>query len=110
MLTFLLDEHIGGHNDTSLVFKTFDRALKANPSVHPLLRSDRGFQYTNRTFHHEITEAGMAQSMSSVAHCIDNGPVEDFWGIFKREQYYGKRFTSKQELVRMIESYNPLLQ
>ena len=47
----------------------------------------------------------MTQSMSRVAHCIDNGPMEGFWGILKRERYYGKRFTSKQELVRMIESY-----
>ena len=47
----------------------------------------------------------MTQSMSRVAHCIDNGPMEGFWGILKRERYYGKRFTSKQELIRMIESY-----
>ena len=47
----------------------------------------------------------MTQSMSRVAHCIDNGPMEGFWGILKRERYYGKRFTSKQELIRMIERY-----
>ena len=43
--------------------------------------------------------------MSRIAHCIDNGPMEGFWGILKRERYYGKRFTSKQELVQMIECY-----
>ena len=43
--------------------------------------------------------------MSRVARCIDNGPMEGFWGILKRERYYGKRFTNKQELIRMIESY-----
>ena len=43
--------------------------------------------------------------MSRVAHCIDNGPMEGFWGILKRERYYGKRFTGKQGLVQMIESY-----
>ncbi len=47
----------------------------------------------------------MKQSMSRVAHCIDNGPMEGFWGILKRERYYNKRFTSKQELVQMIERY-----
>ena len=47
----------------------------------------------------------MTQSMSRVAHCIDNGPMEGFWGILKRERYYGRCFTSKQELVRMIEQY-----
>ncbi len=47
----------------------------------------------------------MTQSMSRVAHCIDNGPMEGFWGILKRERYYGRRFTSKQELAKMIQAY-----
>ena len=47
----------------------------------------------------------MTQSMSRVAHCIDNGPMEGFWGILKQERYYGRRFTSKRELVQMIETY-----
>ncbi len=47
----------------------------------------------------------MTQSMSRVAKCIDNGPMEGFWGILKRERYYGKRFISKKKLVDMIENY-----
>ena len=96
---------VGDRNDNPLVFKTFDRAVKANPDAHPLFHSDRGFQYTNRSFHHKLEEVGMTQSMSRVAMCIDNGPMEGFWGILKRERYYGKRFTSKKELVEMIENY-----
>ena len=96
---------VGDRNDNPLVFKTFDRAVKANPGAHPLFHSDRGFQYTNRTFHHKLEKAGMTQSMSRVAKCIDNGPMEGFWGILKRERYYGKRFASKKELVDMIEKY-----
>ena len=41
----------------------------------------------------------------AVAHCIDNGPMEGFWGILKRERYYGRRFTSKHELTQMIQHY-----
>ena len=47
----------------------------------------------------------MKQSMSRVAHCIDNGPMEGFWGILKREKYYGKRFSSRKDLVSAIEDY-----
>ncbi|WP_243133610.1 IS3 family transposase [[Clostridium] scindens] len=47
----------------------------------------------------------MTQSMSRVGKCIDNGPMEGFWGILKRERYYGKRFTDKETLVKMIEDY-----
>ena len=31
--------------------------------------------------------------------------MEGFWGILKRECYYGKRFNSKESLVQTIESY-----
>lgn len=96
---------MGDRNDNPLVFKTFDKAVKANPDAQPIFHSDRGFQYTNRTFHQKLEQAGMTQSMSRVAKCIDNGPMEGFWGILKRERYYGKRFASKQELVRMIVNY-----
>lgn len=47
----------------------------------------------------------MTQSMSRVARCIDNGPMEGFWGILKRERYYGRRFMSRKELVDMIKDY-----
>lgn len=96
---------ISERNDNPLVFRTFDKAVNACPDAHPLFHSDRGYQYTNRTFHHKLEKAGMTQSMSRVAHCIDNGPMEGFWGILKRESYYGKRFTSKQGLVSMIRGY-----
>ncbi len=92
-------------NDNTLVFKTLDKALEANPDAHPLFHSDRGFQYTNRVFHHKLEQKGMTQSMSRVGCCIDNGPMEGFWGILKREMYYGKRFSSKQELMCAIKTY-----
>jgi transposase InsO family protein len=52
-----------------------------------------------------LTKAGMTQSMSRVGKCIDNGPMEGFWGILKRERYYGKRFTDRASLVSMIEDF-----
>ena len=101
IVSFIISER----NDNALVFKTLDKAIKANPDAHPLFHSDRGFQYTNRKFHYKLEQQGMKQSMSRVAHCIDNGPMEGFWGIIKREMYYGKRFTSKQNLIDSIETY-----
>lgn len=96
---------IGDSNNNALVFDTFDNAVEANPDAHPLFHSDRGFQYTCRTFHSKLEAAGMKQSMSRVAKCIDNGPMEGFWGILKRERYYGKRFTSRESVMEMIDDY-----
>ncbi len=96
---------IGNSNNNSLVFDTLDDAVMKNPDAHPLFHSDRGFQYTNRIFHAKLEDAGMTQSMSRVAKCIDNGPMEGFWGILKRERYYSRRFTDRESLVTMIEEY-----
>ena len=96
---------IRNSNNNSLVFDTFEKAVGQNPEAHPLFHSDRGFQYTNREFHGMLEEVGMTQSMSRVGKCIDNGPMEGFWGILKREGYYGHKFTDRESLVCMIEKY-----
>lgn len=96
---------IGDQNNNLLVLDTLNAAIAKEPEAHPLFHSDRGFQYTNRVFHQKLVDSGMTQSMSRVGRCIDNGPMEGFWGILKREQYYGKHFTSKESLVKTIEDY-----
>ena len=96
---------IRDRNDNPLVLDTFDAAVAANPDAHPLFHSDRGYQYTSRTFFYRLEAASMTQSMSRIAKCIDNGPMEGFWGILKRERYYGKRFTDRESLVKMIGDY-----
>jgi transposase InsO family protein len=95
----------GDHNDNSLVFTTFDKALESAPGATTIFHSDRGYQYTSKEFRQKIVAAGMTQSMSRVAHCIDNGPMEGFWGIMKREMYYGHKFKTKEELLQAIEEY-----
>lgn len=96
---------ISDHNDNPLVFDTFDAAVSANPDAHPLFHSDRGYQYTCNDFRQRIINAGMTQSMSRVARCIDNGPMEGFWGLMKREMYYTKRYLVKEDLVSAIHEY-----
>lgn len=96
---------ISDHNDNPLVMNTFDEAVALEPDAHPLFHSDRGFQYTGKQFCTRLKKHHMKQSMSRVAHCIDNGPMEGFWGILKREMYYGRKFTSKGDLTTAVESY-----
>ncbi|PYG86614.1 integrase-like protein [Ruminiclostridium sufflavum DSM 19573] len=96
---------IRDHNDNPLVIDTFDEAIRQEPDAHPLFHSDRGFQYTSKQFYQRLKNAGMKHSMSRVAHCIDNGPMEGFWGILKREMYYGHRFTDRGILIKEISDY-----
>jgi len=43
--------------------------------------------------------------MSRVGKCIDNGPMEGFFGIIKSEMFYGKKFKSLEELAKKIIEY-----
>ena len=96
---------LGDSNNNALVFETFDKATALYPQAKPIFHSDRGFQYTNKIFHQKLVEAGMIQSMSRVGRCLDNAPMEGWWGILKSEMYYLKKFTSREELVSAIENY-----
>lgn len=96
---------IGDRNDNTLVMDTFDEAVNLEQDAHPLFHSDRGYQYTSAQFYTRLKKHHMKQSMSRVARCIDNGPMEGFWGILKREMYYGNRFTNREELVGSINDY-----
>lgn len=96
---------LGHRNDNQLVFKTLDLALKAYPDAKPMLHSDRGFQYTSKGFKRKIDKAQITQSMSRVARCIDNGPMEGFWGIIKSEKYNLNKYDTFEELQKSVDDY-----
>jgi transposase InsO family protein len=92
-------------NNNQLVFSMFDEAIKKYPDAKPIFHSDRGFQYTGNAFKGKIDKAGMTQSMSRVGKCIDNGPMEGFFGTLKTEMFYDKKFKSLEELTEKIVGY-----
>jgi transposase InsO family protein len=92
-------------NNNNLVFIMFDKAIQKYPNAKPIFHSDRGFQYTGNVFKKKIEDAGMTQSMSRVGKCIDNGPMEGFFGTLKTEMFYGKKFNTLEELKKKIVEY-----
>ena len=101
---------VGHSNNNELVFRTFDIARQTYPGAKPIFHSDRGFQYTSKSFKKKLDDAGMIQSMSRVSRCIDNGPMESFWGMMKSEMYYLNKFNTYEELeaaiIEYVEYYN----
>lgn len=97
-------------NNNNLVFRMFDSAIQKYPNAKPIFHSDRGFQYTNNAFKKKIEDVGMTQSMSRVGKCIDNGPMEGFFGTLKTEMFYGKKYNTledlKKKIIEYIEFYN----
>ncbi|MFD2043878.1 transposase, partial [Ornithinibacillus salinisoli] len=93
-------------NDNQLVFRTMDLAIDIlEDGEHPLIHSDRGYQYTSREFKRKIDKAKMTHSMSRVGKCIDNAPMESFWGTLKCEKYYLRKFNTFEELSKAIDDY-----
>jgi len=112
-LSAILDLHdksivsyvVGRSNNNPLVFQTLKLALQAAPGSTPMLHSDRGYQYTSLGFKKLLDDNKMIQSMSRVGRCIDNGPMESFWGTLKCEKYYLHTYHTFEELKRDIEAY-----
>ncbi|MCM3025246.1 DDE-type integrase/transposase/recombinase, partial [Heyndrickxia ginsengihumi] len=96
---------LGHSNNNQLVFKTLDQAIVLLDGEHPLIHSDRGFQYTSKGFKRKIDAVKMTQSMSRVGRCIDNGPMESFWGTLKCEKYYLHQYKTFEELSLAIDEY-----
>ena len=57
---------LGKSNNNKLVFDTLDKAIEYNPTATPLFHSDRGFQYTSKTFKNKLNAINAVQSMSRV--------------------------------------------
>ena len=63
-------------------------------------------------YHQELEKRGIKQSMSRKGNCLDNSPMENFFGVMKNEMFYGHEydFKSLEELekamVKYIEYYN----
>lgn len=96
---------ISKRNDNPLVMRTLKQAMAKHPGVHPLLHSDRGFQYTSNQFARFTAKYGLTRSMSRVGKCIDNAPMESFWGHYKDEAYVGEHFATFEDLVKSVDHY-----
>jgi transposase InsO family protein len=78
--------------------------MKLNSYENILIHSDQGFHYTNPKFIEAIKELKMDQSMSRKGNCIDNAPIESFFGHMKDELDY-RSCISFNELFLKIKAY-----
>ncbi|CWX37994.1 transposase [Haemophilus influenzae] len=52
-----------------------------------------------------LTEHGIIQSMSRKGNCLDNVAMKSFFGLLKKECFYGKKFKTKEEIVEAVRDY-----
>lgn len=97
------------HLEMDLVLDTVE-AMRNNPALPPatlrnaLIHSDQGFHYTNPLYVERIKGLNMVQSMSRRGNCIDNAPIESFFGHLKDDVDCGECKTF-DELRSRIADY-----
>ena len=72
-----------------------------------VFHSDQGWQYQHFSYQKALKDRGITQSMSRKGNSIDNGLVENFFGILKSEMFYGQEhtFQSADQLILEIQDY-----
>lgn len=70
-------------------------------------QSDQGWQYQMQSYHEMLEEKRIQQSMSRKGNCIDNSPMENFFGKMKNEMFYGNEYSFKtlEDLKVAMEEY-----
>jgi len=97
------------HIDMDLVLKTVE-VMKNNVDLpissfdNIMIHSDQGFHYTNPQYIKMVKDLNMVQSMSRKGNCIDNAPMESFFGHFKDDVDY-KECRTYEELEVLIRDY-----
>lgn len=95
--------NVSMYMEMTLVTGTIER-LKLDSHENIMIHSDQGFHYTNPAYINLLKELKMVQSMSGKGNCIDNAPIESFFGHLKDELDY-KSCHSFEELRLAIEEY-----
>ncbi|WP_370276283.1 IS3 family transposase, partial [Exiguobacterium sp. SH5S4] len=90
-----------------LVFQTMEKLedhLQGNLHPEAMIHSDQGFHYTHPDYQQLVRSLGLVQSMSRRGNCLDNAPIESFFGHLK--DYVTNRSCGSIEQVReMVGDY-----
>lgn len=87
-------------NGLSDFFKTIPEDKRKKIIIH----SDQGAHYTSYFYRRLLKTNKVKQSMSRKGNCLDNAPIESFFGHFKDEAEY-KNCKNFEELRNEVDKY-----
>lgn len=85
----------------TLVLETISQMKQCR---YALIHSDQGFHYTNPEYIRRVKKLEMVQSMSGKGNCVDNAPIESFFGHLKDDVDY-KNCQTFEEIRLLIDNY-----
>ena len=92
--------------DMAQQVRMLDELLSKIPEgAAPTMHSDRGWQYQHASYTSRLEAAGIVQSMSRKANCIDNAATEQLFGHVKDEFYRGREWETFEDFKRDPEEY-----
>ncbi len=77
--------NISENHDVELILETLNQLDKQDNAI---LHSDRGGLYTSFQYIQKLKELNLTRSMSRSGNCLDNAPIESFFGHMKDEVEY----------------------
>lgn len=98
--------------DTDLTNLAMNKALIRLPSwkkKNLVVHSDQGFHFTHISFRSLLASHEVTQSMSRKGNCLDNAPIESFFGLFKDHLDLSKCKTIEdveKEVTKVVTYYN----
>jgi putative transposase len=78
---------------------------KVGPDAKVIFHSDRGSQYASEVYRNFCSSKGVVPSMSRRGNCYDNAYVESWFGGFKKEWLYRRRYSTENELRAIVFEY-----
>jgi transposase InsO family protein len=95
-----------GTMTSRLVVDALEMAVRRRvPGDGLVAHSDRGSQYASDHYRGLLGRHGITCSMSRVAQCWDNAPVESFFASLKRELVHDEDYTTRDEARASIFEY-----
>lgn len=97
---------VSTNNSTRLTKGTLIKAYYDRmPKEGLIFHSDRGANYTSRTFAEFCKTMGITQSLSRAATPYDNSVMEAFFKTLKAEELYRNNYRSEREFKERIQKY-----
>lgn len=85
-----------------------NKAFKKVGNLEGLIfHSDQGWQYQHQSYQQRLKNNGIKQSMSRKGNSMDNGMMENFFGLLKTEMFYDQenRYETLDDLIKAIDDY-----
>lgn len=104
----IISYSISEHPDMHLVMSMLDKAfVKEKALSNCILHTDQGCQYQSQMYQRALKLHGITQSMSRKGNSLDDGLMENFFGLLKTEMFYEQeyKYHNLQELEIAIEEY-----